>query len=561
MQFHLRLKSNYVKIITVAIIFILLATPTFSLAKQDTLENNQKQEIFEIQTKKISSLQINKYPNIETNKISSKIASTMSNDKSILPKNEFLIQKHPQIATNNQQILILAETKQNSTMPTQLTATYSTNQGKTWPERMTISHNVTSFTLPALDYTGDPEMQAYGSNMIDPNTGIQMIYGFPNLTNPDTDYKGSAPDFDMYGWFNGRILAWDPSYWTYLGDTATAGYKHGTDVGPYKNFHGLTIWAGHDGTGWSYYFYCETDETLEEPYKLLWKNYLNGTVLNVDIDIDLATGWEYDLCEILNETTQKPEIQMDMLFLEPGNPEWFNNEQNYGPSWTFKNYTNPAIKASNGYVYLVCEKNGDVYMHHSDDKGFSYSTTQITNSDEIETQPSVTACGKIVTITFVKQNNLYVTTSENGGKEWSEPIPINDQENTVSMEKNNAVIDEKYMVWTNNEQAPTLFFDTKNISLPIIQITNITGGTRINADIQNIGTADANNLTYQILINDCFLLTNREIMGTINLSTGETKKISTNGLILGFGKPTIRIQAGTSTKTIKATLLLFYLKI
>lgn len=561
MQLSLHRKTNYFFMFISCIIVFLLLTPNFSFAKQHTFEKESKQDVFKIKAKKITELSLNKNVIIESKKLSIETFGGISNEKSILPSDQFIIQKNPKLITDNQRILILAETKENLTMPTQLTATYSNDEGVTWNERMTISHALTDFKLPAIDYTGDQEMQAYGSHMIDPETGIQMIFGFPNITNPDADYKGSSSDFKMNGWFDGRLLIWNTTYWKHVGDTATAGYFHGADVGPYENFHGLTIWAGYHENGWSYYFYLDTDESVEDPYKILWKGYLNGTVLDVDIDIDLATGWQYDLCELLNKTTQKPEIQVDMLFIEPGNKKWYEKEENYGPSWVFKDYKNPSIKASKGHVYIVCEKNGDIFLHHSFNQGFYFLTSQLTDTDDIETQPSVMACGEIVTVTYVKQDNLYMITSENGGIKWSDPIILNEQENSVSMEKDNVDIDERYVIWTNNEQNSTLYFNLINISSPLIQILNITGGRKISADIRNTGTADANNLTYQIIINNGFLLTKRRTTGVVNISVGETVRISTDGIIFGFGKPTLRVQAGTSTKTAQATLFLFYVKI
>jgi hypothetical protein len=546
--------------ISVIIVFLLLA-PNFSLAKNDSLEEQSNQDIFKINAKKITELTLNKNEIIQTKRVSTISFGNFSNEKAIIPSDQFIIQKHPQFATDNQRILVLAETKENQTMKTQLTATYSENGGETFSERMTISHALTDFKLPALDYTGDPEMQAYGSHMIDPETGMQMIFGFPNITNPNTNYEGSATDFNMGGWFDGRLLIWNNTYWKYIGDTATAGYMHGTDVGPYKNFHGLTVWAGHNGNDWSYYFYLDTDESIEDPYKILWKGYLNGTVLNVDVDIDLATGWQYDLCELLNRTTQKPEIQIDMLHIEPGVQKWYEREENYGPSWVFKDYRNPALKASKGYVYIACEKDGDIFLHHSFNRGKNYLTSKLTDTEDFETQPSVTACGEIVTVTYVKNNNLYMVNSEHGGVGWSEPVLLNEQENNVSKDKNNVDIDGNYIIWTNKQKNSTLYFNLINVSAPLIQIVNITGGTKISADIKNTGTADANNLTYQIIINSGLLLTKRKTTGTVNVSVGETVRISTDGIILGFGKPTLRVQAGTLTKTAKATLFLFFVKI
>ena len=551
-------KSFVLKIETVIfIVFIIL----LSLGSQAYHTENRTDEQFGIYSKsitKLSSLSVDKYPTVAEKNFVFHDSPTFTNNSEILPKDMFPIQKQPRIITDKPILFSLIETKEFPSAPSQLTATYSEDYGKTWLERMTISHNITSFSNPSLDYTGDSDMQAYGAHLLDINTGTQLIFGFPNLTNPETDYIGSTHDFDMYGWFNGRILTWD-DYWTELGDTETAGYPHGTDVGPYKNFHGFTIWAGHDGTGWSYYFFCETDETTDQPYKFLWKNYINDEIRNVDIDIDLSTGWAYDLCEIYNETTNQPEILLDMMYLEPGNAEWFNKESNYGNSFVFKNYKNPALKASNGYVYLACEKNGDIYVHRSDDKGFFYSTTQITTSQTIETNPTITGDGNFVMITYIQEGDLFVTTSIDGGITWSESSLINQDGELVSVLQNEVSSDGDSICWRN--QNSTVVIDTINVEAPEITIGNVTGGTAIAAQLKNSGTVDAINIPYSININGGLLLSQRETEGVITIPAGESVSIQTDKFLLGLGKPTIDIQVGSIKVSTPSVLLFFYINI
>ena len=546
-------------ILTVVFIFLIFSQ-VISVQSSNPEDLDHIRDIFQQQPRKIRALEFEKNPIIKTFNINQNSPS-LSGEVTILPKEDLPIQQYPQIVSNGKDIFVIAETNTENEKPMKITATTSLDNGSSWMDRVTIAHDITSFTCPAVDFTGDDEMQVYGSHLLDKKTGVQILFCFPSLSDPTAPYFGSTLDFTRYGWFNGKILTWDSTYWKNVTGTATAGYKHGTHVGPYEDFHGLTIWGGHDGTGWSYYFLLETDGFSEQPYKLLWKNYLNGTVTDVDIDIDLVTGWGYDLCEIINETTNYPEILLSMLWIEPGNPTWYNNDQNYGPMWTFVNYTNPAIKASDGYVYLACEKEGDIYCHISRYKGYTYSTVKITNTTDFETEPDVTAIGEKVTITYVNNYNLYRVTSNNAGLTWSEPIQVNDQNYTVSMKPNDAAIDNNYVIWSTIETNSTLFFESFNSSTPIIQITNISGGRKISADVKNIGTGDAKDIKYTILIQNGFLLTPRKTTGTIDLSIGETKTISTGDMIFGLGWPTIVIQVGTASKTVKSLLFFFNIKI
>ena len=547
------------KIITITLIILILNISFFTAAQKTTEEKNIKnQEIQKINPKKITIMPLEKLPEIKN------INQTFSNDLLVLPKELLPIQKHPKIITDNQNMLVILETKENESNKSQITATYSQDLGKNWNELITYSKNNTEFQIPTIDYTGDPEMQAYGSHKIDTKTGIQTIFNFPSLSNPYTFYQGSTPSFDRNGWFTGLTLYWNPGQWLNVTDLSTAGYKHGTSVSPYKNFHGLTAWSGqHKELGWSYYLICETDESQEKTYKLLWKGLFDQIIYNISMDIDLSNGWQYDTWEIKNTTTNNNEIYLDMLLLEPGNPTWFNNKENYGPSHVFKNYTNPTIKASNGYVYLVCEKNGDIYLHYSYDKGYNFQTIQITNTTIKENQPDVTTTGTIVTITYIQNNNLYVINSKDAAETWDDPIKINDDINKVSNKPHSTDIDKNYTVFQNLEEKPTIFFDDTNVSVPLIKIEKITGGISISTNIKNIGTVDIQNLKITATFTGG-LINKREfqIVSNYTLKINQILNI-TLFPIIGLGKTTLSIiitSDNIDTINIKKEifLLLFY---
>jgi len=537
-------QQNKTKIITISLIILMINISFFTTAQNITEEKNiENQEIQKTKTKKINIIPIEKLPEKKTITFSKNLNQSSSNNKPIIPKELFPIQKHPKIITDKKNILVILETKTNETNNSQITATYSQNQGKNWNEILSISDKYTEFKIPTIDYTGDAEMQAYGSHKIDKNTGIQAIFNFPNLSDPYAVYKGSTTDFDRNGWFTGGlVLNWNPGDWLNITDLSTAGYKHGTSISPYKNFHGLTAWSGqHKDLGWSYYLICETDENTEKTYKILWKGSINQTIYNISLDIDLSNGWQYDTWEIKNKTTNNNEIYLDMLLLEPGNPTWFNNKENYGPSYIFKNYTNPCIKASNGYVYLVCEKQGDIYLHYSSDKGYNFQTIQITNTTIMENQPDVTATGTIVTISYIQNNDLYVLNSKDAGKTWDNPIKINDDINKVSNNSHSTDIDKNYTVFENIQEKPSIFIDNLNVSIPIILIENISGGISVSVDIKNIGIIDIENLK----INASFkggLILNRFYQDSLNTSLKPDQTINLKIFpIIGFGKTTLTI--------------------
>jgi hypothetical protein len=477
-----------------------------------------------------------------------------------LQQSNITIQRYPAIASQGSNLLVLAESTTNTSLPQQLIATASTDNGTNWTSSMTLSHFQASFVSPSIDYTGDKDMEAFGTCMIDQQTGIQMIFCFPSLTDSTATYFGESIGFSRSGWFSGRLLTWDPFYWLALKDTASAGYPHGTISGPYEDFHGLAMWGGHDGTDWSGYFYCDTDQYTENDFKILWNNYLNGTLQSVDIDIDLSTGWSYSLCEIINKTTLYHEIHLDMLFLEPGNQEWFNNDSNYGPDWVFRNYSQPSIKANNGRVYLACIKDNDVYLHISRNRGYTYQTIQLTNTSDIETAPEITSIEDYLILSFVKDYNLYSMISQDAGKTWLPPQQVNQYNNTVSAIRNHVALDNEYCVWTEHYfYNQTLALEKQQIKYPQFIIHNITGGLNLSLQISNIGTLAAVQTPYQIQIRYGWIFSDRKITGVLDLAPGETITLNT-GPIIGIGKPSIVLTIDdTVTKTIPGVLLFYYL--
>lgn len=550
--------SQMKNIVILLIVVLFLSSPVLSFAQPTESCADHTIELFQVEPRKISEIEQTQHVQVSSVIPDNSSSAILSVDTSVLPSSEYPIQHHPRVIGDDDTVFVLSQTKNNNTSPSQLTATYSLDNGETWGEQMTIADANASFRNASIDATGDHAMQAYGSHRIDDTTGIQLIFGFPNISDRTQGFLGSTRNFDMNGWFNGKLMVWDPSYWQQLGNTATAGYPHGTHVGPYKNFHGLTVWAGHDGTDWSYYYFCETDETQDKAYKILWKNYLNATLEDVAIDIDLATGWQYDVYQLQNKTTGESEIYLDLLYIEPGNPTWYSNDDNYGPSLLFKNCQHPDVKASNGFVYLVCEKENDIFLYYSTNKGFSFNSVQLTDTPIKESSPVVTAKGNVVTVSYVQHNNVFMMSSANAGVDWSEPVQVNDEDTSVSDQHGESDIDEKNMVWTNTEMNSQICYDSLTIDTPVLTMNALSGGFTISAIVENKGMVNATNTPYSIRIDDGILFSPREIKGTITIPAGETRTIQTENLLFGFGRPTITLTVGSVSSSTQASLLLCY---
>jgi PKD domain len=394
--------------------------------------------------------------------------------------------QNAQIASNGKELFVMAQAT-DGVLESSLIVSSSADKGATWSEPAVISdYDAVFYELPAIDYTGDAAMEAYGSHKIDLVKGSfqQLLVCFPSLSDSEAIYQGSTEDFTRAGWFDGYVFTWQ-DIWGDIPDTATAGYKHGVDVSPFKNFHGVTTWSGYydsSVTGWTYYLMCETDEDATNPYLSLWYNILPGTLGQIDCDIDVATGWEYDAWEMKSPDNGWPDgIDLEILLLEPGNPEWYTNTENYGPSYYFNNTANPALAADQGNLYLACEKDGDIVCMYSSDNGQSISEAKVTNTAGIEENPTIMAIGKVANIQYIRDGTLYASTSTDGGKTWVESLPINDVPGSAVSEPHSSDVQDTFVVWTDDRSgANRVYFDV--LVLPLPETPIITGPASGDAD-------------------------------------------------------------------------------
>jgi hypothetical protein len=103
---------------------------------------------------------------------------------------------------------------------------------------------------------------------------------------------------------------------------------------------------------------------------------------------------------------------------------------------------------------------------------------------------------------------------------------------------------------------------TITIPAPVIQIGDITGGLlKVNAVVKNTGSAAVSNLSWSINLNGGIILLGKETTGSITTIAAGGQETITSKLIIGFGKTTITVTAGTATKDQAATVLLILVKI
>jgi len=193
-------------------------------------------------------------------------------------------------------------------------------------------------------------------------------------------------------------------------------------------------------------------------------------------DCDHSTGWHYWVFEKTAANT------VYLVRAEQTEPLMDNFQ-----SQTFTSSSNPDIAAEDDWVYLVTENSGTIKCRSSDSNGQFWDTTTVTNDG---TYPKVllTDDGDIE-VYYIRNNNVYKSTSTNQGQTWTEEGQISDAE--VSGSSSPYQIASEGMVYDkgDGDLYADIFIDTIGVLIEKIELSE--DGTTIVVYIINSGTVEA----------------------------------------------------------------------
>ena len=220
-------------------------------------------------------------------------------------------------------------------------------------------------------------------------------------------------------------------------------------------------------------------------------------------------------------------------------------------------YPDADAVGSNVYVVYCTNENvyGNygIYMKYSNDNGETW--TKVTVADDPtadDLYPAIYAAGNTLYVVYVKNNNLYLVKSEDGGATWSEPEQINDADGSVSMEEHAVDICSTGIVWVDTRNGNRdIYFAT--LPAPIIKVS-ISGGFGVKANVCNEGTEAAQNVPWSVDLTGMVFL-GKHAEGTIDtLNPGDCTTVGP-GLVFGFGPTTITATVGGKTATASGFVL------
>jgi len=228
-----------------------------------------------------------------------------------------------------------------------------------------------------------------------------------------------------------------------------------------------------------------------------------------------------------------------------------------------RNITNPDLAASGQYAYLAVQTdekgNNDILCYAW--TGLIWKKYVVVNSSDDEMYPSITAVGKTVLCTFVKNGNLYSSKSEDGGTIWNTPEQINDVATSIIGDYRCTNAEGPCIAWMDNRNTNAdIYADIT--TMPWIAFKICTGGLGCSVEIANVGTGDATAIEWNMHVGGGMKgLINKTTNGTIDIAARESAKVK-SGLFFGLGKilMTATIAGGIYEKVGKHLLIFSMVK-
>jgi hypothetical protein len=407
-------------------------------------------------------------------------------------------------------------------------------------------------SYPCIDIVSD--RKAVGTWTPDPIAGeaggVTYIAEFGDITD-HTTWTAISGDFGID--------------FAYFQSVAIAGY--GLPDKPNENFE--WVWACTCDLAWLDY---EDDHT----YAYSWRTEDGGIVIypgdvdpnynayNISADIDQSTGTFYMIMEGYYENDpSKVRIRGKIKEINPELGEDWYWIQGQGLDFILpkEQAIHPDVSAAGGTAYIVAEQideygNHNIICSYSSNDGKRWEVSFVADTTSQETNPSVIAYpGGKATCSYMIDSVVYVSHTIDGGVSWSTPIRVSDSSSVVEGYRAADIAEAGHMVWMDNRTENTdIYYD--NIGYPpapIINIESISGGLGIAATITNVGTADAENIDYSIVL-DGQVFIGEEKNGRVTIPAGGEATIK-NSLVFGIGLATIEVYVDGITKTASCRLL------
>jgi hypothetical protein len=202
------------------------------------------------------------------------------------------------------------------------------------------------------------------------------------------------------------------------------------------------------------------------------------------------------------------------------------------------NGTDPDVSAFGNKVYIVYNQNGTVKCSYSTAESgyephFNWQVSTVASNGA--TCPAVYTYGDKIICAYVKNGNLFIVISEDGGASWGVPSQINEVNGTVAEDAGSIDLYDVGVVWTDTRNGDEdIYFEllSGNEGFFIPQI-HISGGLGITILIENLGNLSKQDIWWTANL-DAFYLVAGATKGNVSLDAYDS--IALQIPVFGFGK-------------------------
>lgn len=447
---------------------------------------------------------------------------------------------------------------------------WSTDSGENWID----ASYITGWMFP--DDVGRPKidykegMTSWGT--VTPGSDLYataFYIDFPDITDP------SVPSPTSDGWAAWSV-DWGAAHdFSYFDSADVACYPNTPGTSPSDDFFGVIAITGDRPPGDNY-----EDNTMMFSFfvaggqvTIISFHNMDEDVEKISCDIDQSLAQYYWVCEYVSETD--PTDSGSYFVKAPvfdGTDDWWLGSSGF-PGFLFADVYNPNMVAADGSVYIVGETaENDIVCLYSSNAGTSFGSSDITSTVESESYPTVAIVEDEIVCSYIRNGDLYVSVSADGGQTWTETVdPINDESGTVANQYCSAGMDGPYVAWTDERNDPTeIYFDTtlEPPKYPILEIIVIEGGLGVSAIVKNTGDAAATNVLWNISVTGGILKLIDVAAGDIltGLAVDEESEPLKTGLFFGLGKIAIEVtvtcdEGSSDSETATGTQIIIFTKI
>ena len=447
-------------------------------------------------------------------------------------------EKHPSIAQAADGSILIAYDRQQSSLLAHIHIMRSDDGGNTWSKIWDTNRGDTQF-----GYHNWPVMVA-------PPGGDQVYAGWNDESNnfiwhinisdpsdPDT-YSEQTWTYDASGWDSDRhsftIAALDETKFAigHVGHVEFAGFDLPSNCQIQCFTEGYTTFG----------------ITGDEDYPLGYNN-----------EVAVSPNLFWQIWDFPNDDTGTSDLLLKWGdYIEQTDAHLWPDEEITSSA----DYIDPALAASGENIFFayMSNENGDFDLkcRYSPDEGETWQENTIPSQSGVdEKSPEIYMSGSNIYCTFVRNNNLYLTTSANFGQTWDETEQINDVDGTVLDEPGAVDISSGGIAWVDTRNGNEDIYYYGFGATPIITVKSISGGFGVSAIIENTGNADAINVQWSIDLEGALVIVGNHADGTISTLAAGTSQTVKIGFVLGFGGVTIKAAADGATKSATGTVLLF----